>query len=326
MHSRTRAIATNILLCLTVMPATAEDTLPFAVIDGTEITRQQFEREVYSEARQTFYHGQPPSEVEYLEFRRGIADNLVNRVLLFDEAKRRGIAPDHDGVAAKLAIYEDRYGETERWQADGEQMLVKLRQRFEEDSILGILEERVRAIEPPEESVLRSYYDENHDKFTQPEQIRVSLILLAIAPSSPAAAWEAARGEAADIVRRVDAGANFAELARMWSADPSAKNGGDLGYVHIGMLSAAAEDALDALEIGELSEPVTVLEGIAVFMLTGQQEASLQPYEAVRQRAADLWRRDEGERKWTQTISELRARGSVMVDEDYLQSLPSLRM
>ena len=205
-------------------------------------------------------------------------------------------------------------------------MLVKLRQRFEEDSILGILEERVRAIEPPEESVLRSYYDENHDKFTQPEQIRVSLILLAIAPSSPAAAWEAARGEAADIVRRVDAGANFAELARMWSADPSAKNGGDLGYVHIGMLSAAAEDALDALEIGELSEPVTVLEGIAVFMLTGQQEASLQPYEAVRQRAADLWRRDEGERKWTQTISELRARGSVMVDEDYLQSLPSLRM
>ena len=326
MHNRIVAIATLVILGQTVAPSFAEDLAPFATVDGTEITRQQFERSAYTEARQTFYHGQPTSEAEYLEFRRGVATELVEKVLLLKEAKRRGIGPDDQSIAAQLAVYEDRYGETERWQAEGDQMLAKLRQQFEEDSILSILEEQLTVVAAPSEAVLQSYYDENRDKFTQPEQIRVSVILLAVSPSSTGDAWEAARLEAADITRRIRDGASFAELARMHSADPSGKNGGDMGFLHAGMLSDAAQKALDELEVNDLSEPVTVLEGIAVFRLADRQEATLQPFAAVRQRAEDLWRRDAGERMWDQTISRLRSESSITIDEEYLRSLPATRM
>ena len=327
MNSRSAAFATIIALALTLTPAAAQDTETFATVEGSEITRAQFERAVFSAARQTFYHGQPPSEAEYLDFRRSVANKLVDSALLLHEAKRRAIGPDSDGVAAKLAVYADRYADTERWQVEGEQMLTKLRKRFEEDSILAILEEQVRAaIEPADESVVRSYYESNAEKFTEPEKIRVSVILLAVLPSSTTEVWDAARLEAGDIVRRISAGESFAELARMHSADPSGKNGGDMGYLHAGMLSDTAQGTLEGLEIGQLPEPVTVLEGVAIFQLTGRQPAALQPFAAVHERAADLWRRDAGESLWQETISELWAKSSVTIDEDYLRSVTALRL
>jgi len=327
MNSRSAVCTTIFALVLTLTQAAAQDDEVFATVDGSEITRAQFEREVFSAGRQTFYHGQPPTDAEYLEFRRSMANKLVDRVLLLQEAKRRAIAPDHDGIAAKLAVYADRYADSERFQAEGEQMLDNLRMRFEEDSILALLEEQVRAaIEPADESVARSYYESNTEKFTEPEKIRVSVILLAVSPSSTTEVWDAARLEAGDIVRRISAGESFAELARMRSADASGKNGGDMGYLHAGMLSDTAQQALEELEIGELAGSVTVLEGIAIFRLTGRQPAALRPFAAVHERAADLWRRDAGESLWQQMISDLRAESSVTIDEDYLRSATALRL
>jgi len=315
-----------IALGLAATHSAAEDTTTLITIDGTEISQEQFELEVYNEARRTFYHGRPTTEADYLEFRRGIVDKMVDRALLLIEADRRGIVPDHELVAHNLAVYEDSYSDTERWQAEGEGVLERLREFYEDDSVLSILEQQIRAVAPPEDAVLRHYYEEHPEKFTEPEQLRVSVILLAVAPSSVAPVWEATRGEGAELLRRIRAGESFEELARMHSADPSAKNGGDMGYLHAGMLSDAAHDALEQLEVGGVSSPVTVLEGVAIFRLTDRREAKLQPLAAVQERAAELWQRDEGERLWRRTISDLRSQSDITIDEAYLQSLPASRM
>jgi len=149
------------------------------------------------------------------------------------------------------------------------------------------------------------------------------VILLSVAPSATGEIWQAAQTEGVDLVERIRGGSDFEELARMHSADPSARNGGDMGYLHIGMLSGSAQEAVDELDIGTVSEPVQVLEGIAVFRLTDRKEASLQPYSAVSQRAHDLCKREEGERAWGQTIVTLRAQSNISLDEEYLQALPA---
>jgi parvulin-like peptidyl-prolyl isomerase len=315
----------TIFFGLPVITTLAESSPIFATVDGTEITRQQFELEVYKQARQTFYHGRPSSEAEFLKFRKGVADELVDRALLLNEARRRSITPDHADIAVRLAAYEERFAGTERWQSDGERMLAGLRDRLEEDSILNRLEGEIRAIGMPEEAELRDFYEANPDKFTEPEQIRVSVILLAVAPSFEPAAWQAAQRLGNDLAEQIRGGADFAELARMHSGDPSSGNGGDMGYLHAGMLSEAAQDALDELAVGELSEPVVVLEGVAIFRLTGRRTARLQEFEVVRSRAAELWQREEGHGVWAKTIADLRARGNIMIDDDYLRSLPVSR-
>lgn len=323
MHKVTRMITVILAAGFPVASGAADDTTVFATVNDSEISQRQFELEVYNQARQTYYHGRPNSEAELLEFRRQVADKLVDRVLLLEEARVRGIEPNHNEIASQLAVYEDRYSDTERWQTEGDAMLARVRQRLEEDSILETFEAEVRDIDGTDAQVVREFYEAQPEKFTQPEQIRVSVIMLALAPSSPGTTWEAARREAAEISAEIRAGGSFEEFARLRSADQSASQGGDMGYLHAGMLSDAAQSALDELDVGAVSDPVTVLEGVAIFKLTDRREAALQPFAAVQQRAAELWRRDEGERQWQNTITELRSRSKISLDEAYLRALPA---
>lgn len=300
------------------LPASAYAEPLFAVVEGTEITRQEFEREVYKAARQTYYHGQPPSQAEFQSFRHDVANSLVDKMLLLAEAKRRGIKADTAAIDKKLAAYEKRYGNTARWQSDGEKMLVELRHSLNQDDLVRQLEEQIRSGEPPEESDLQKYYRDFPEKFTQPRRDRVSLILLAVDPSSTADVWQSRRREAADLLAKLKDGASFEDLARLYSDDHTSRLGGDMGYQHEGMLSAAAQEALDRLSVGEVTEPVTVLEGLAIFKLTDRQPAALQQYGSVKSRVSELWLRDRGEQRWQAELERLRAKSEIDIDFDYL--------
>lgn len=56
--------------------------------------------------------------------------------------------------------------------------------------------------------------------------------------------------------RIVQGGANFADLARQYSADISASKGGDLGWIYPGDTVPDFEQAMDALKPGEISQPI----------------------------------------------------------------------
>lgn len=298
------------------------DEAIFAHVGETRITRDEFEREVYTAARQTYYHGQPPGKEEFIEFRKGVADRLIDRHLLLEEAERREIPPDAAAIDARIAQYEVRYGDTERWQAEGPAMVAALRQRFEEDSLLERLEAQVRSAEQPDTATAQAFYENNPDLFTQPASNRIAVILLGVAPSAGAPGWEAAREEARRIVDKLKAGADFAELAALHSSDTSAQAGGDMGYQHEGALSPDAEAAIAALEVGGVSEPIRVLEGIAIFKLLDSKPRQLQDFADVEERAGQLWVRHAGEQQWQQLLTGLRANADVRMDTDYLAHAP----
>ena len=88
------------------------------------------------------------------------------------------------------------------------------------------------------------------------------------------------------------------------------------------MLSPVAEEAIAQLEIGDVTEPVQVLEGMAIFQLTERKLEELQEFTQVRDRAEELWKRQRGEQQWKDLVAELRAETRVNVDTDYLASIP----
>ena len=135
----------------------------------------------------------------------------------------------------------------------------------------------------------------------------MSLILLAVEPSAPPQAWAAADAEAAELVRRLREGADFEALARRRSDDLSARDGGDMGYLHDGMLSRQAEAVIAALDPGEIADPVRVLEGVAVFRLVERHPSRPLDFERVRERVAELWRRAREEERWQELLAALRA-------------------
>ena len=62
--------------------------------------------------------------------------------------------------------------------------------------------------------------------------------------------------EAKNLKRQIDGGMNFEQLARAHSKCPSSQYGGTLGFFDKGAMVKPFEDAVVALEVGQVSEPV----------------------------------------------------------------------
>lgn len=100
-----------------------------------------------------------------------------------------------------------------------------------------------------------AFYREHKDGFIRPARAEVRIVAL---DKTPTAADTAAARERADSLRQeIVGGADFAQIARIESADPgSAAQGGDLGTFGKGIMTPAFEEAVWSLRIGQVSQPV----------------------------------------------------------------------
>ncbi len=294
-----------------------------ARVNGREIGAAEYEQALVALVRQRYYHRAPP-EAEMGAVRREVADSLIDLILVAGEAKRRGIEADAAQVGRDLERIEARFRQVPGWEAMREAQLARWRADLEERSRAEILERRVRAEVPAGEADVRAFYDRNPALFTEPEKVRVSVIVLRVDPGAGKAARDKAREEAAAIRARLAKGADFAELAKIHSGDVTAQNGGDMGFVHRGALPEAVQEILDKLGEGDLSPPLEVLEGIAIVRVVARQGAALRPYEAVSTRARELYRRAASDAAWKSFVAGLRAGASIDVNTGRYPELAAL--
>ena len=199
---------------------------PFAWVGDVVITGAEYQRALAIAMRKKYYHAKPP-EAEVAQFRREVGDDMVNRILLLAEARRRGIQPDREKINATIAGYDAQYKSSPNWAANRERMLAAVVPQLEKDSLFERLEKLVRNVPEPTEAVARAYYDKHKELFVEPEQVKLSVILLKVDPSSTSAVWAGAKAEAESIHKKLVAGASFAELARLHSGDSTAPKGGE---------------------------------------------------------------------------------------------------
>jgi parvulin-like peptidyl-prolyl isomerase len=330
-RARHRMVARS-LFALTLLagafsPSIASDSADkknvVARVGDTSIGREEFDLALANAARRKFYHGKTP-DGEMAALQREVAGNMVDNVLLLKEAKRLGLKPDAEPIKKTLSEYEARYKSSEQWQSKRAVLLPKLQKQLETDSLLQQLQTRVQSVGQPDAAQLQSYYAANLDKFTEPERSRVSTILLKVDPSSPRPVWDKTQTEATSLVKKLRAGTNFAQLARQRSGDESATKGGDMGYLHRGMLAEPAQIVVDKLKPNEISEPVRLLQGVAIFRLDERKAAVQNPLSKVEQRARELWQREQGERAWQGLLTALRKATPSAIDESTFLPVASI--
>lgn len=296
----------------------------FATVSGKVISAMEYENAVNAAARQKFYHGKPP-EAEVDALFREVGDKLIERILLADEAARRRIKPDAKKIDEAIAGYEARYKDSAQWKQNRERLLPGLREKLEQQDVIEQLEASVRKPEKPGQAEVRAYYDSHPDLFTEPEKLHLAVILLKVDPSSPKLVWDKAEEEARQIAARLKKGANFGELAKLHSGDTSAEKGGDLGYLHRGMLPEALQDKIDDLKPDSLSEPVRVLEGVGLFRMIDRKPAQKRGFNDVSERAADLLVRERSEAAWKNFTAGLRKQARVEIDTKRYPKLAASR-
>ncbi len=135
-----------------------------------------------------------------------------------------------------------------------------------------------------DEDTLRQHYEEQKQRFSTPGRRFARHILV----KTDASMDEAARAERLAHVEalraRIEAGESFEDLAREFSEDPgSAKQGGDLGEVPRGIMVQPFEEALYALDEGELSAPVKSTFGYHLIEAYKVEPGTTQTFEEVRE-------------------------------------------
>lgn len=113
--------------------------------------------------------------------------------------------------------------------------------------------------------------------------------------------------EAASLITELEGGADFADLAREHSTGPSGPNGGQLGWFSKGMMVAPFEEAVVALDVGAVSEPVQTQFGWHVITLNETREKAPPALEEVRGDLANQIQRSAVE----QRIAELTEQAEV---------------
>lgn len=104
-------------------------------------------------------------------------------------------------------------------------------------------------------------------------QTRARHILL---KPSPRLSEGEARQRLAEFKRRIEAGqADFSQLAREFSEDGSAQDGGDLGWTSPGAFVPEFEQVMDSLRPGQLAEPLQSRFGLHLIEVLERREAQL---------------------------------------------------
>jgi parvulin-like peptidyl-prolyl isomerase len=291
------------------------DAVPvFARINDLTISQSEFEVIFQAAVRQKFYHGKVPAS-ELKEFRKKVTDDIVTQVLVHDQALELGLQPDRKKIDEGIDAFNLRNAANPDWEQRRDKIVPRMIEKLERQDLLEQMEARIRDLPAPAPAEVRRYYHEQPEKFTEPERLRVSGILLQVAPAAGEKIWIETEQQADGYYQRILAGEDFAELAKQYSHHPSAVNGGDLGYLHQGMLDDKVQQQLETLSPGQTGEPLRVLEGIALFRLENIQPTQLRPFEEVKERAAELLYREMQDHAWQAYVNTLRSSANVYVNQ-----------
>jgi peptidyl-prolyl cis-trans isomerase SurA len=127
---------------------------------------------------------------------------------------------------------------------------------------------------------IQKYYDAHKNDFVKPEEVDLSGIFFNTENKTPQEIMQI-KAKADALEKRVKAGEDFAGLARRFSEDSAASQGGELGQFKDGEMSPALEKVVFAMKKGDSSDVLEVPNGLQIFHVNQHFVAGLQPLSKV---------------------------------------------
>lgn len=132
------------------------------------------------------------------------------------------------------------------------------------------------------EAEAKKFYDDNPKRFSSPEQVRASHILIKADPKDEAAKT-AAKTKIADLLKRARGDEDFAELAKQYTEDDGSKATGGEYVFPRGRMVKPFDDAAFSLEVGQISDIVETTFGYHIIKLSEKIPAETTSFEEAKE-------------------------------------------
>ena len=246
-----------------------------------------------------------------------LLNNLVTEKILLQKATELNLKPSDDEINSKIDDEINQYKSQYSGEGEFESLLEQngitedeLRDSLKTQIITSaVQEDMVKDVTVTDDDV-QTYYDENKDsKYTVGAGATASHILVADEET------------AKNLKAKLDAGADFATLAKENSTDTGTKDkGGSLGFVSYNSTQLVTEfmDGFKNLKEGEVSEPVKSQYGYHLIKATGLKGEEVTPLDKVKdQIKSTLLQQKQGD-AFNSKIEEWKTELKVKINEDKL--------
>jgi len=287
---RSAAIAAVLFACTLLSSCKRQEMAPgpdvWAVVNGHEVARAEVEKYFRSRVNA---EAQTPSQEEALSLKLSILDELINNQILLERANKLNLVASDAEVEDKFTESKSPYTEDEfqKKLRDAGLTMDDLKSDLRRQlSIQKLLNREVVAKITITDQDAMDFYQKNRSQFNVAEpQYHIAQIVVTPHPdpavhnrkNDKATNEIDAQRKVASIEQKLNAGADFSQLAMDYSEDASSSTGGDLGFhaeSSFNQSDPALKKAVLSLRPGEVSRPIPVRSGGYVILKLIAKEAA----------------------------------------------------
>ncbi len=254
---------------------------------------------------------------DYQQSEQASLNHLINRELLYQECQRLNLPITEDMIEDKLNQVKSRLGSEQEYQN-----FLNASTMSEADFIEDI--KRDLAVKVIVANVLRPKIEVTDQELRElyekkkniPAMVRASHIVIVVKEDEDEQSRKKKRELMEEIHKKLIEGADFAEMARMYSQDPSRKNGGDVGYFAPGEMVKPFEQVAYSLNVGETSDVFETRYGYHILKVTDRKEPRTATFDELKKSLEEQIKNRKVNQLLAQTIDRLRASAQIKVHKD----------
>ncbi len=231
-------------------------------------------------------------------------DNLINTMLLLNEAKKEGITVTTAQVNDEYSQLRQGYTDKQFNKIFIEKLIDKnlwLKELKEQMIIKKLIASHFSTVAVSQAEIER-YYNKHKDSFSVPEMVKAKQIEL----SSVDAAQQA--------LNELKNGQSFSKVAQTRSIAPGAANGGDMGYLSASDLPKELAGILFTLPVGKISGIIKTQFGYQIFLVENKIPAHNQSMREARNDIITILRNDKTNEEFAGWLKTLREQENVTIN------------
>jgi peptidyl-prolyl cis-trans isomerase SurA len=342
-----RLIFLLVTLSAFVIPSFAQDDTVveeiIARVNNSIVTRADLRRarEALQQEAQQAQQQNPGQPIDVAERQKDVLRDLIDQQLLIQKGQDIGVNVDADVIKRldelRKQMNAKSMDDLEKAATEQGVSFEDFKQNMKNSMITQqVIGKEVSSHIQVTKADVQSYYDAHKAELDQPEQIRLSEILVAIqTPKAPdakedekkdtmaepdPAAVAAAEAKAKGLVDEIKKGAFFEEVAKKSSDGPTAAQGGELGMFKRGVLAKELEEKTFAMKAGEVTDPIRTKQGFVILKVLEHTQAGVPPLQAVEGKIQDVLFYQKMQPSLRQYLTKLREDAYIDIKQGYVDT------
>ncbi|MCC3864335.1 peptidylprolyl isomerase [Terrisporobacter petrolearius] len=320
------------ILCLMMtisLIGCSADKKAVAIVNGQNITLGNYEKEL---ALYKSSMGASPDESYWKtknekgqtyedEFKDTILDIMISSEVIYQQAEKDKVIPADKQVQDQINSFNESTKNNSEYQEQLKKMGINedfLKFQFTRDLANTNLQKKFEEDTKISETEMKKYYEDNKKSFYT-DTVTASHILLKTQDSEgkelSAEKKKEAKKKAEEALAKVKSGEDFAKVAKKYSQDSSASNGGELGTFGRGQMVSEFEKAAFNMKKGEISDIVETEYGYHIIKVTGRIDKQ-ETYNNVK----DKIKTTLAGQKYTEYVEKLKKDSKIEQKEDVVKT------